>query len=57
MSYNDIGDMFSQYSEEKNAKNCEHLKELFLQAALMLDEEAPLVQEVPFRKKAKKPTS
>lgn len=42
MSYNDIADFFSQYSSG-DSKNCKHLKELFAQAKLQLEEE----QEIP----------
>jgi hypothetical protein len=38
VSYNDIADFFSQYSSGKS-KNCKHLKELFAQAVLQLEEE------------------
>ncbi len=42
MSYNDTAYSFSLYPKEVN-KNCKHLKELFIQAALQLQEE----QEIP----------
>lgn len=42
MSYNDIAYSFSLYPKEAN-KNCKHLKELFIQEALQLQEE----QEIP----------
>jgi hypothetical protein len=38
MSYNDISDMFSEYSKG-NSKNCKHLKELFEQAIIQMMEE------------------
>jgi hypothetical protein len=47
MSYNDIGDMFSQYSKG-DPKNCQHLKELFEQAVTQMIEEGEIVMlEVP----------
>lgn len=42
MSYNDVAYMFSLYPKDTN-KNCKHLKELFIQATLHLQEE----QEIP----------
>ena len=42
MSYNDIAYSFSQYPRNTN-KNCKHLKELFNQAVMQLEEE----QEIP----------
>lgn len=56
MSYNDIADIFSQYSNEKNAKNCEHLKELFAQAMSMIDEESQIPQEILVKSRKKRPT-
>ena len=38
MSLNDISDSFSQYAKGNN-KQCEHLKELFSQAIIQLEEE------------------
>lgn len=53
MSYNDIADMFSEYTKS-GTKNCEHLKELFLQAALQINEEEGLVIEnIPRKQKRK----
>ncbi len=49
MSYNDIAYSFSQYEPTKS-KNCEHLKELFIQAIVQLEEE----QEIPIVIKSKK---
>ena len=47
MSYNDIGDMFSQYSEG-DPKNYQHLKELFEQAVTQMVEEGEIVMlEIP----------
>ena len=47
MSYNDIGDMFSQYSKG-DPKNCQHLKELFEQAVTQMIEEGEIVMlEIP----------
>ena len=48
--------MFSQYSNEKNAKNCEHLKELFAQAMSMIDEESQIPQEILVKSRKKRPT-
>ncbi len=49
MSYNDIAYSFSLYPKEKS-KNCKHIKELFIQAALQLQEE----EEIPIIVKEKK---
>ena len=45
MSYNDIGDMFSQYSKG-DPKNCQHLKELFEQAVTQMIEEGEIVNPI-----------
>ena len=42
MSYNDIGDMFSQYSKG-DPTNCKHLKELFGQAITQMIEEGEII--------------
>lgn len=49
MSYNDISYSFSQYPKGIS-KNCKHLKELFNQAAMQLEEE----QEIPIIVKKEK---
>jgi len=47
MSYNDIGDMLSQYSKG-DPKNRQHLKELFEQAITQMVEEGEIVMlEIP----------
>lgn len=54
MSYNDISDMFSEYSKG-NSKNCKHLKELFEQAIIqMVEEEAIEVAPITIKKSKKK---
>ncbi|MEK9681623.1 MAG: hypothetical protein VW081_01940 [Nitrosopumilus sp.] len=54
MSYNDISDMFSEYSKG-NSKNCKHLKELFEQAIIqMMEEEMIEVAPITVKKPRKK---
>ena len=55
MSYNDISDMFSEYSKG-NSKNCKHLKELFEQAIIQMVEEELIEVSPPTIKKSKKKT-
>jgi len=51
MSYNDISDMFGEYTKS-NSKNCQHLKELFEQAIVqMIDEGEIEVQEIIIKNK------
>ena len=52
MSYNDIAYSFSLYPKEAS-KNCKHLKELFIQAALQLQEEQEIAIIVKENKKIK----
>jgi hypothetical protein len=54
MSYNDISDMFAEYSKG-NSKNCKHLKELFEQAVIqMVEEEAMEIAPMTIKKSKKK---
>ena len=50
MSFNDLADSFSKFPENKN-KNCKHLRELFNQAAIMIEEEEKDLEiQIPIKK-------
>ena len=53
MSYNDINDLFSQYSKNAKNKQCKHLKELFNQAIIQLEEENSLEIPLEIKKRIK----
>ena len=52
MSYNDIAYSFSQFPN-KNPKDCKHLKELFNQALVQLNEEYETPIVIKTKKKLK----